>query len=321
MFKNYHLYKKQIEQIRPQVIGAEVISVFTVNKNELIFELQKNSDLFQLKISLTPHKPYILVDSPRRHKSARLTFFKDIYGQTISSFTIATYDKFISIEFDLNILYARLYGVNPNIVLFNENKEMVGSFKSLDSELEKPNKIHIPLSKELISNAISTSPNLKISDLLFALCPAFNGRMVKEICFRMELDGDEQVKQISNIDEFYVTISKFMAEIDSGKCFIYRKNELARFCKLYKSDVLQNEGFEIDEFSSINKALSIFISEIERSRTYKHLYKEVSKAIHKRKKVLETAVDKITFAEMTKTEKGTISHRGKAVEKLVEFLK
>ena len=29
----------------------------------------------------------------------------------------------------------------------------------------------------------------------------------------------------------------------------------------------------------------------------------------------------ITFAEMTKTEKGTISHRGKAVEKLVEFLK
>jgi len=29
----------------------------------------------------------------------------------------------------------------------------------------------------------------------------------------------------------------------------------------------------------------------------------------------------ITFAEMTKTEKGTISHRGQAVEKLVEFLK
>jgi XTP/dITP diphosphohydrolase len=29
----------------------------------------------------------------------------------------------------------------------------------------------------------------------------------------------------------------------------------------------------------------------------------------------------ITFAEMTKTEKGTISHRGKAVEELVEFLK
>jgi XTP/dITP diphosphohydrolase len=29
---------------------------------------------------------------------------------------------------------------------------------------------------------------------------------------------------------------------------------------------------------------------------------------------------KITFAEMTKNEKGTISHRGKAVEKLVEFL-
>jgi XTP/dITP diphosphohydrolase len=29
---------------------------------------------------------------------------------------------------------------------------------------------------------------------------------------------------------------------------------------------------------------------------------------------------KITFAEMTKNEKGAISHRGKAVEKLVEFL-
>ncbi len=29
----------------------------------------------------------------------------------------------------------------------------------------------------------------------------------------------------------------------------------------------------------------------------------------------------ITFAEMTKTEKGAISHRGKAVEKLVKFLK
>ena len=29
----------------------------------------------------------------------------------------------------------------------------------------------------------------------------------------------------------------------------------------------------------------------------------------------------ITFAEMNKTEKGNISHRGKAVEKLVEFLK
>ena len=30
---------------------------------------------------------------------------------------------------------------------------------------------------------------------------------------------------------------------------------------------------------------------------------------------------RITFAEMTKTEKGKISHRGKAVEKLVSFLK
>ena len=313
MFKNYYLFKKQIEQIRPQIIGSQVISVFTINKNELIFDLLKKGSPFQLKICLTAHKPYILIDSSRKHKNSHLKFFKNLYGQTVSAITIAVYNKFISMGFDSNNLCACFYGIKPNIVLFSENEDPVESFKSSDSIIKKPNEIPIPLSQELIKNALSTSPNMKLGEFIFAICPAFNRRMIKEICFRMNLDGDEKIKHITDAVMIYTTISEFIAEMDSGECFIYRKNGMVKFLTLYKSAVLKKADFEREMFPEINKGWAIFTYEIERSTTFNQLYNKVSHSVNKRKKTLETALEKISFAENIAARKQTADLKGNLI--------
>ena len=39
MFKNYYLFKKQIEEIQPLIKNSIIFSIFTVHKNELIIDL------------------------------------------------------------------------------------------------------------------------------------------------------------------------------------------------------------------------------------------------------------------------------------------
>jgi predicted ribosome quality control (RQC) complex YloA/Tae2 family protein len=313
MFKNYYLFKKQIEQIRAKIIDSEVISVFTVNKNELVFELQKENAQFHLKINLTTHKPYILLESPRKIKSARLNFFETLFGQTLSDIKIAVYNKFLSIKFDSNYLRVFLYGLKPNIILFNEDNDAVESFKSLDFIVEEPNEIPLPLSSELLNNAISTTPNKKISELISAICPAFNKRMIKELFYRLGLNGEEKVKDIENKEELYTILSEFFNELESGKCFIYKKNDMVAFFTLYKSDVLKNNGFEWEEFSEINKGWSIFTYEIEKSKTYNQLYSKVYNAINKRKKTLEKALENISYAENIEERKRDADLKGNLI--------
>jgi len=305
MIRNYHLFKKQIDQIRPQIINSEVVSVFTVNKNELIFELQKDDSIFHLKINLTTHKPYILLDSQRKYRSDRLNFFEQIYSQTISNINIAVYNKYVTITFGSINLSACFYGIKPNIIISDTNNNPIESFKSLDDPLEKPNEIPIPVSRELINNAISTSPGLQISNLISAVCPAYNKRMIAEVCTRMNLEGHEKVKQISNSENIYKAITEFSAEIDSGLSYIYRKDGMSKYLTLYKSMLLDKTGFIYDEFATINKGWSIFSHEIEKNVTYNQLFNKIYNAINKRKKNLETALEKIVLAENIEERKQT----------------
>ncbi|KAA3617489.1 MAG: DUF814 domain-containing protein [Calditrichaeota bacterium] len=313
MFKNYYLFKAQIGQIAPKVIGSEVVSVYTEYKNELIFELQKENDLFQLKLSLSTHKPFILIDSPKKQKNDRLNFFEDLYGHTISNLNMAVYNKFLTIKFDSFNVCACFYGTAPNIILSDLSKNPLESFKSLNTVIEYPNEIPVPISQALITNAISTTPDIKISKLIRAVCPPLNKRMVNEICFRMNTNSDDKVKQINNSKLIYSTISGFLDEINSGDCFIYKKDKQAKYLTLFKSKLLLDSGFEVEIFKEINKAWSIFIYEINKNQTFDQLNSVISNAIKKRKKSLETALKKISFAENIEDRKQDADLKGNLI--------
>ena len=132
-------------------------------------------------------------------------------------------------EFDLLHINAHFYGTQPNIVLCDSAQNLLESFKSHESQVEKPNEIPITISQDLINNAVSTSPNMKLNDLLSAICPAYNNRMLKEICARLNFPYDEKVKKIKNLVDLYMVVDGFKKEIESGHSYIYRQNDQAKF--------------------------------------------------------------------------------------------
>ncbi len=278
MIKNYYLFKKQIEKIRPQLLEAEVVSIFTTNKDELSFELSKNTSTFLLKVCISAQTPYVLVDHASKQKSDRLSFFENLYGEALTDIKVAIYNKYVIIEFGRFHLYIWFYGAKPNIVLFDDKKNPIESFKTLTSITEPPNEIPIPLSQNLLVNAIKTSPQLKISKLISALCPAFNRSMVKEVCHRMGASIDAEVGELKDVQNVFTVFTQFLAEIESGKCYIFSRDDGEKKLTLYESKILIEKGFYKEKFTDLNKAWLIFIQNRERNRAYNQLYKKYLRA-------------------------------------------
>ena len=186
-------------------------SIFTVNKNELTFELVKDDEKFYLVVNLSKIYPFVLIKKVADFKSSRYVVFEQLCGQPLLKINVTVYDKFITLDFGNFHLKATFYGPKPNILLFNQEDQHIDSFKSVKDEIfqEEPVSQFVEISPELIENLFSASPKSSISDVIKLVSPASNKRMISEICYRMKVDANIKLKSISDKALFTAVIMRF----------------------------------------------------------------------------------------------------------------
>lgn len=306
MFKNYYLFKKQIREIKTQICGATVISVYTVHRNELIFDLHKNDEMFQLAVSIDPSGPYILIHKQSNYKSAKFQTFDLLYEQEITDIELIPDNKFIVISLNRHYLTAYFYSAFPNIIVYNADNQVVDSFKSIknDKIVNMPKEVNTEKNANEIRDFIFNSSQQNIKTIVKHLFPSFNNQMLAEVLNRLRMNGNDFPDRSGRTVIFDQLIA-FKNEIDSGKAFIYRKRATVQYILLYRSSVFRKDEYDIEEFLSVNKAWTIFTRENQIQGNFSRLNDQITKAISKRKKTLGTALSKLAEAEDVEKRKET----------------
>ena len=291
MFKNYYLFQQQTREIKSQINGSIINSVYTVHKNELIFDLRKDDNFFQLAISITPSRPYILLTKQTHYKSAHYDKFEMLYGLDIYSFEIVTNNKFVKIELNNYYINAFFYSNFPNIIVYDSKGQLLDSFKSIKTEkpVKEPNENIIQKGDDDIKKYILSVKGISVKELIKLVFPALNNQMLSELYNRFNSTANNSIDTIDK-QEFSDKLITFSKEIASGKAYIYRQNDFTKYLLLYKSGLYTDPEYQIEEFESINKAWNIFTRENQKHNDFEKLINPILKAIKKRKHVLETTL-------------------------------
>ena len=110
MYKNYFLFEKQVNEIKPLLLGNVIQKIFTYQKNEIVIELSGEKPLFLL-INISPHLPYLLVQPAYNIKQHKYQLFEDLQDQVICDMYIQPYDKHIIIELERYKIINFFYGL------------------------------------------------------------------------------------------------------------------------------------------------------------------------------------------------------------------
>jgi len=123
--------KKSLEQ---KVVGAKLTQVLTPHKNVLEFHMSAEQPC-RLVFSGSPGNTALFIDTPRPSKKKNaLTFFDELYGESVSNVTLAERDRWLMIHFNGGKeLRFRLFSHKANVLLVDDGV-VVESFKDFGEE-------------------------------------------------------------------------------------------------------------------------------------------------------------------------------------------
>lgn len=295
MHKNYYLFKKQIEQLKPILYDAQIISVFTVHKNELIFECVKEEKQYHLVARIAGNNPLLMLRKAKNYKTARFQFFEALNGQAINNLAIRVYNKFIELSTTDFRIHLKFYSAQPNIFLLDTSGEIIEMFKSnFDESLEIPNTLPITLSTGLIDNLRKKSEKMPAEHFIKMLIPPINRKMQRELCYRFKCKGETRIEDLPETAKVYNILQEFKNQLNDDTCFIYRNEQTgAMLLSLVPLLHLEEKEFKPEPFTIVNDALKVFLRESEYQAEYARLLKIIKPALEQRIHNLETALKNI----------------------------
>lgn len=270
MYKNYFLFEKQVNEIKPLLLGNVIQKIFTYQKNEIVIELSGEKPLFLL-INISPHLPYLLVQPAYNIKQHKYQLFDDLQDQVICDMYIQPYDKHIIIELERYKIINFFYGKQPNIFICGDNNSIISSFKTGEmpglSSIEK--RIDFRTTDWIIPD-INNIDSLKIilKDQFAALNKTFND----EIIFRLGYTNNREKYNTALLKKIFQNIKN---EIEINKTYIYRQNGTIKSISIFRLTHLETKNdITTQEFKTVNEAWQRFISEKTDQSKFDKLYKE-----------------------------------------------
>ncbi len=304
MQNNYYFIRALSSELSKQIIGLEIATIFSQNKDELVIGLIDNNNPeteFWIRATFTPELTTLsFPQSFARAKRNSIDLFDSIIGKKITSIRQFNNERAFGIELeeDYTLLF-KLFGNRSNIILFSQNEnnkqEVEAIFQhklqadweivydDLDRSLEQEK-------EDFIDNGIKKTFPTFGKDVIKYLDNKVEGKI--ESTENKENYWQETEKLINYFDEienldFYVFLKK-----DEVKLFIINPNEI--FPKEDNVQILHKTDNAIE-------ACNLFY--LEFSKRY-YLLKEKNaalKAIEKRHRQTQNYIDK-TLKNIEKVE-------------------
>ncbi|MFD2247211.1 NFACT RNA binding domain-containing protein [Pontibacter ruber] len=138
MHQNYYFLRQLTQALRPHLVGRQVVTCFSQNKDELILGFASDADVFYIRAMLTSH--FSALSFPSDFKRARantINLLAPVIGQQVLDMVQHLNERSFYLELSGNIrLLFKLFGNRSNIVLYEENEAIDLFHKKFQADLE-----------------------------------------------------------------------------------------------------------------------------------------------------------------------------------------
>ncbi len=215
MQNNYYFLKKLTKELEPSLIGLQLSTCFSQQKNELILGFSSPAKEFYIKATL--QSDFSCLSFPNtfaRSKKNSANLFPEILDKKIQSLIQYENERCFSIIFenDYTLLF-KMHGNRSNIILFRNN-EIVALFKN--SLLNDKNILLQNLDRPLEQ---TQEEFVKNEGNYFSLFPTF-GKIIKQYFKANNLED-------KNIADKWLLINTVLEQVKSPDIYLTRINEIA----------------------------------------------------------------------------------------------
>jgi len=314
MYKNYYLFKCQVEQIKPAILGSAIREVFTFRKNELIISTTEPYLFIMLSVDVT--YPYILIKPGVTVRKSKFRIFEQVVNQEILDLRIIPFDKKVHIETQDFLIDARFYGTSPNIALQDKTGRILDTFKDSIFEEERVENFafdlfHIPPDK--FKSMIINEPEQKIYAFLKRRIAALNERLLDEILYRADLNHEMKLMELLPpvAERLLGILQEIQNEIHCTACFLYDENTQIRTLS-----IIQLHSFETKNainktvFQNLNEAWALFIKSKTEEQNFRKIYALCMQALTKRMDYLQKSLAHLKSMQDLRNLKATAELKG-----------
>jgi len=309
MQNNYYFIRSLSNELSKQIVGFEIATIFSQNKDELLIGLIDNDNPeteFWIRATFTPELTTLSFPQTfARAKRNSIELFDSLIGKKITSIRQFNNERAFGIELgegknnNFTLLF-KLFGNRSNIILFSASEEEENKL-----EVEAIFQHKLQADWEIIYEDLDRSLEQEKEDFLEngikKIFPTFGKDIIKYL--------DNKVDENKSLENYWNEIEKllnYFEQIEKLDFYIFLKKEEVKLFIINPSEVFQKENNK-DKIEILHKtnnaieACNLFY--LEFSRRY-YLLKEKNaalKAIEKRHRQTQNYIDK-TLKNIEKAE-------------------
>lgn len=289
MHKNYYLYEKQVNQIKPMILGKTIENIFTFQKNELLIELGEPRTHYLL-INISVERPHFLLKPIFNISHSKYQLFQEIRGRIILDVMIHPYDKHITLDLGPELIEIYFYGKRPNIFLYDRNQKPMNSFKNGQPPQNIPDKSWLDfrtMDSSQLQKVIAASITSRFEDFLKNSFAALNNLLISEICFRTNLDRDKTLINLTRDDlgQLLSVFGQIKEElVATDNCvYVYDNGHLTYLSIIRLEHLEKNQPvYKSSSFKTVNEAWQYYINQALNSQKLDKIYHLAYQSIQKR---------------------------------------
>ncbi len=297
MQNNYYFIRSLSNELSKQIIGFEIATIFSQNKDELLIGLIDNNNPeteFWIRATFTPELTTLsFPQSFARAKRNSIDLFDSIIGKKITSIRQFNNERAFGIELEENFtLLFKLFGNRSNIILFSQDQNN-------EQEIEAIFQHKLQADWEIIYDDLDRSIEQEKEDFIEngikKTFPTFGKDVLKYL--------NNKVENTEDREKYWQETEKLITyfdEIENLDFYIFLKTNEVKLSILNPKEFIKDAEI-LHKTDNAIEACNLFYMEF--SRRY-YLGKEknaASKAIEKRHRQTQNYIDK-TLKKIEKVE-------------------
>jgi predicted ribosome quality control (RQC) complex YloA/Tae2 family protein len=314
MYRNYYLFKRQVEFLNQELKGASITDCYSHRKDELVLDITGESK-FLLRIGVHINLPYLVLFETQNIRDPKVSFFPKILDQTINELRIEKYDKIIYLSCGQYKLEMIFFGKNSNIYLIDETNKIITGFKkkNYNNELFKHDIILDPtnINFDSVLKMLKSDRDRTCESFISNHLGGFNQLLAREVCHRSQILPTAKINTIPEpkIRKLIPTIEDISKELQKNTARIYFHDQ--KFCIISLVDLGHiNDTITPRYYNSINEAWKKYLNYIQRQKKLDALLGRIRFAINKRINYLKRALKNIREAENLEAKKKEAEIKG-----------
>lgn len=306
MNKNYFLFEKQLYELKPNLLGAQVVEIFTNRKNELIIYVEGTANQF-LHAGVSAHLPYFYTQSNWSNRGPKFNLFRQLHGQTLIDLAIKPFDKRIRLDFDDYLMDIIFYGSKPNVYLVDRQFNLLDTFfkettLSYRAEPQKSDQtdfrtVDFELLRQLKYKSAVSDSAMSFETFLRKNFGGLNQLLVRELTFRTGFDPESKISGFgdSQLITLLDVFNDIAQEINQGPTYIIRLNEESSRLSLIRLFHLETPEKKVvtESYPAVNQAWRRFLFEHNELKQKEGLRSKCMRAMMIRLDYLRRSVEKI----------------------------